>query len=343
MTPQDAVKLLYQSEFGAAHLFSEPERVFNELLREGAPMRDRAMEPDVEPIGDGFCRLGLAGTSYNGIAPETVFRLFRRATDPAYASPARFADKRAQLMNCAVAQEMPFSASDARAYLKEYEAAGCPAVRHSEQYRAAYAPAYRLVRAADAALLPLLSAIGRRAPKPVIVAIDGACGSGKSTFAARLAELIDCNLFHMDDFFLPMAQKTPERLAQPGGNCDAERFAAEVLAPLKTGEPFSYRPFHCHTQALGDPIAVTPKRVTIVEGSYALHPLLDSAYDLRVFLTVPSDLQRVRIIRRDGEAMWKRFESEWIPLEQRYFQSFRISERCSFTFAPIDWMDTRQK
>ena len=36
----------------------------------------------------------------------------------------------------------------------------------------------------------------------VIVAIDGKCTSGKTTLASKLAELYDCNVFHMDDFFL---------------------------------------------------------------------------------------------------------------------------------------------
>ena len=58
----------------------------------------------------------------------------------------------------------------------------------------------------------------------VVVAIDGKCTSGKTTLAARLAEIYDCNVFHMDDFFLRPEQRTPERFAQIGGNVDYERF-----------------------------------------------------------------------------------------------------------------------
>lgn len=36
---------------------------------------------------------------------------------------------------------------------------------------------------------------------PLLVAIDGRCGSGKTTLGFYLQELFDCNLFHMDDFF----------------------------------------------------------------------------------------------------------------------------------------------
>ena len=58
------------------------------------------------------------------------------------------------------------------------------------------------------------------------VAIDGRCGSGKSTLAALLAARFDCTLVHADDFFLRPEQRTPARLAQPGGNFDRERFYA---------------------------------------------------------------------------------------------------------------------
>ena len=43
----------------------------------------------------------------------------------------------------------------------------------------------------------------------VIVAIDGNCASGKTTLTAQLAEHFDCNVFHMDDFFLRPEQRTP--------------------------------------------------------------------------------------------------------------------------------------
>lgn len=64
---------------------------------------------------------------------------------------------------------------------------------------------------------------------PLLVAIDGRCGSGKTTLGFYLQELFDCNLFHMDDFFLRVEQRTPERMKEVGGNVDYERFEKTVL------------------------------------------------------------------------------------------------------------------
>ena len=36
--------------------------------------------------------------------------------------------------------------------------------------------------------------------RPILVAIDGRCGSGKTTLGEYLKGQLDCNLFHMDDF-----------------------------------------------------------------------------------------------------------------------------------------------
>ncbi len=153
-----------------------------------------------------------------------------------------------------------------------------------------------------------------------IIAIDGKCTSGKTTLAARLAESFDCNVLHMDDFFLRPEQRTPERFREIGGNVDYERFKSEVLLPLQSGESFSYRPFLCSTQTLGEPISVTPKNLTIVEGTYSLHPHFEDPYDLKIILTVPEEIQRQRILNRP-QFLHDRFFKEWIPLENRYFEA----------------------
>lgn len=161
----------------------------------------------------------------------------------------------------------------------------------------------------------------------VFVAIDGSCTAGKTTLAAALAKVYDCNVFHMDEFFLRPEQRTQERFSQPGGNVDYERFWDEVLIPLKSGLPFSYRPFRCSTMTLGQPVDVIPKRLTIVEGTYSQHPYFQNPYDLKIFLTVSPELRRSRILERPA-FLHDRFFNFWIPLEQEYFKIFSIKEHA---------------
>ena len=159
--------------------------------------------------------------------------------------------------------------------------------------------------------------------KQIVVAIDGNCTAGKTTLATILEKEYDCNVFHMDDFFLRPEQRTAERYAQPGGNVDYERFQEEVLLPMKTGKAFSYRPFSCRTFTLSEPVAVTPRQLNIVEGTYCLHPYFGDAYDWKLFLSVDADLQRERVYQRP-QHLQVRFFSDWIPMEKLYFDFYGI-------------------
>ena len=161
----------------------------------------------------------------------------------------------------------------------------------------------------------------------VIIAIDGSCTAGKTTLAAALSEHYDCNVFHMDDFFLRPEQRTPERFSEAGGNVDYERFYEEVLLPLKTGLPFSYRPFSCKEMILSSPVQVEPKKVSIVEGTYSLHPYFQNPYDLAIYLTVSPELRHRRILERPA-FLHEKFFNFWIPLEQEYFKIFSIETQA---------------
>ena len=178
-----------------------------------------------------------------------------------------------------------------------------------------------------------LKEISAQGSQPALLAIDGRCASGKSTLAAKLAAEWDANLFHMDDFYLQPHQRTAERLAEPGGNVDRERFLTEVLRPLRAGEPVSYRRFDCRTFTFDPEKIVEPKPITIVEGSYACHPELRGNYDLRNFLDIDPQSQMERIIRRNGPEAAERFRTVWIPLEETYFRECAVRECCEYTAA----------
>ena len=84
--------------------------------------------------------------------------------------------------------------------------------------------------------------------RPAIVAIDGRCASGKTTLCSFIEQKTGYTVLHLDHFFLQPHQRTPQRLAQPGGNVDYERFWQQVMVPLRQGVSFSYRPYDCSVQ-----------------------------------------------------------------------------------------------
>ena len=162
--------------------------------------------------------------------------------------------------------------------------------------------------------------------KPVFVAVDGRCASGKTTLAEILKQKGSCQVIHMDDFFLRQSQRTPERFAEPGGNVDRERLAEEVLEPLKQGQSALVRRMDCSVMEIKDKETITPQGVIVIEGSYALHPELRKYYNLSVFMDVESKDQLERIRKRNGDNKLVMFENRWIPMEEQYFSSCSVKE-----------------
>ncbi len=163
-----------------------------------------------------------------------------------------------------------------------------------------------------------------------VIAIDGQSGAGKSTLAGLLADRYEARLFHADDFFLQPGQRTAERLAQPGGNFDRERFEQEAVAPIRQGRIAYVRSFDCKEGKLLPPKPVSFAPVTIVEGSYCLHPALGPYYDLAIFLRVDPAAQRSRLQKRYDPGRFQRAMAEWVPMENAYAQAFNIPAKCDF-------------
>ena len=136
---------------------------------------------------------------------------------------------------------------------------------------------------------------------------------------------------HMDDFFLPGELRTPERLAAPGGNVHAERFAEEVLPYLRRGEAFRYRRFDCHRMDYNGWVEIPTVPVIIVEGAYSQYPQFGHYADLTVFCDIAPEEQKRRITARNGEEHWMVFREQWIPLEEKYLAEYHIKENAMLT------------
>ncbi len=329
--PEDAIKFIYQNAFGCGHLLPEAAVCAENIRLEMERTPSDDTEPAFEPLGAGLCRLNLRSPLVRALPPLRIARMMCVTAERFQVSPERYADNLALLRSLAARRNapspgIPFTVEALETAVKRREAeGGLPG--HSETYRAAYRPAYRVVFRRYGEALPLLDALEKRLADTgrAVLALDGNCASGKTTLASLLAPLYDANVFHMDDFFLPFALRTPKRLKTPGGNVHYERFQREVLEGLLTGEPFAYGAFDCHTGETRA-VAVTPRPVALIEGSYALHPAFDSAYEaldaVRALLTLPPGEQESRIEARDGAASLSRFRNEWIPLENRYFEAY---------------------
>ncbi|MCI1966018.1 MAG: hypothetical protein LKJ17_07815 [Oscillospiraceae bacterium] len=340
MKPADYVKLLYQDEFGCAHMMASPEQSLEQLREEFAslPISDSASDsmPRMELIGNGLCRIFLApGRQTEKLLP--LIHLMSLATASTHlGNRARLQRKLELLSRMAQKGQLCVGREEMDSYLKEYAASAGGPVSHSTDYKSRYVPHYRVIRTAYYDYLPVLQAVMEQrqtysGPEPELFAVDGRCGSGKSFLAGLISEVFGCRVFHMDDFFLPPQSRDKDWLLQPAGNIDRTRFLNEVLMPLRNGDPVRYRPYSCREGRMLPEEEVHPGRFAVVEGSYCLHPDFRSCYDYRVFLTCLPNVQQRRIFLRGDKNRLHDFLEYWIPAEERYFEALKVPEICQLT------------
>ncbi len=332
MEPQDYGKLAYQSEFGPGHMAPSLEEALAGIRREWEQAGPAGEVPPAEGIGNGLSRFHLTDAWDPEQAAELLARLFLLTAQVHAGSGAGLARRLDSLAGLAV--------PGMERWLAEYRRQGCPAVRHSARFQAAYRPHYRLLRTEYAGCFPALLAIRRRAEAgaPAVIAIDGRCGSGKTRLAALIARLFPCRVVHMDDFYLPFDARPPGWADEPGGHMDFGRLLSEVLLPARTGAALCFRPYCCRTGRLEEAVCLPAGPLTVLEGSYSAHPRLAARIDLRIVLTCSREEQARRLREREG-ARFSAFESRWIPLEERYFQICRPEAAGDFRVDTSRFLD----
>ena len=152
-------------------------------------------------------------------------------------------------------------------------------------------------------------------PAPVIIAIDGRSGTGKTTLAielaARLREHHKVSLFHLEDIY-------------PGWNglaAGIERYVSTVLSPLRRGEPAEWVSWDWDRHYDGETRIIRPAEIVLVEGvgaaAEAARPLLDAV----IWAESPDSDRRARALARDGETFepywdqWAAQEQEWLSAD----------------------------
>ena len=341
---KDIFKFLYQSAFGCEHAVTSYEAALAYIRREAATI-DQSTPPQIDRLDGSYSRVHLSWLN-GGLRPETLARMFCLSAQVEEGGHEALQEKLAVARELIEGGKLSLDLAEFDRELALWAKTDYSAVHHSEAFRAAYRPAYRVISNRYAEYLPLFARIDRlleqrpsdapsNAPSndAVIVAIEGGSANGKTTLAETLRTLYGCDVFHTDDFFLRPEQRTAQRLAEVGGNLDRERFFDEVVTPLTRREAVRYRPFNCATQALEPAVTVMPKGLTVVEGAYSMHPAFGHYYDLAVFLDVPADIQRERILKRNSPQLARRFFDEWIPMEHAYFDGMKIRDRADIVLS----------
>ncbi|WP_437091470.1 uridine kinase family protein [Streptomyces sp. enrichment culture] len=163
----------------------------------------------------------------------------------------------------------------------------------------------------EPAIHALASHIRRLAPScgPVrLVGVDGHAGSGKSTFAGRLAEALGgAPVLRLDDI------ASHEELFGWTG-----RLMSQVIEPLGRGETARYSPYDWRARAFGTPRPLPPAPVIVVEGVGAGRRALRPYLALLLWMDLPPEESWSRGRARDGEEQ-REFWDGWVGAEREHF------------------------
>jgi hypothetical protein len=138
-----------------------------------------------------------------------------------------------------------------------------------------------------------------------VVGIDGLSGSGKSSFASRLAGELDAPVLSVDDLV-------------PGWDALAlvpGLLAAGVLRPLAAGRPGRYRRYDWLTDQLAEWVSLPPGELLIVEGCCTGLEPAASLLSYLVWIDAPAAERRRRLELRSDWPAYAPFADEWARQE----------------------------
>ena len=142
---------------------------------------------------------------------------------------------------------------------------------------------------------------------PVVIAIGGPGGSGKTTFAKKLAERIDgCGVVHLDNYKTSRAERQERNLTGPHPDANQMELVSYHLAGIKAGETINVPQYDSDTGDTGHFEEYSSHRITIVEGEISTYREFRQLIDLSIF--IDSDF-KTQLSARLGRDMSERGHS----------------------------------
>ena len=150
-----------------------------------------------------------------------------------------------------------------------------------------------------------------------LVCLDGPAGSGKTTWAAGVADLAPgTTVIHMDDLY-------------PGwsGLSQVDAQLDDLLLPLADGRAGSYRRFDWVAGEFAEEVVVEPTPLLVLEGVGCGASRFASLVTVLVWIEAPHDLRMERGLARDGDAFAPYWE-QWVKDEVDVFARERTRDRA---------------
>ena len=307
---QDIIKLIFQSSLGPSHFISNKDKVKDYLNKE--LLEEKNNEENLyEYISTNYVRMNIFPYKHYFKETDTLIDMFIESANNANYNKDILKEN---LLNYLTLDD-----------LKNYD---YQAVSHSKTYKDNYKPHYRLINSRFIDLnmkyIQLDNFLNKQKDKSII-AIEGRCGSGKSTLSELFKDKY--TIIHLDDFFISIKEKSKINI-QKYGNINY-KLVYENLSIIRNAlnqniAKVTIKAFSCEKQEYYEK-EIKLKNKIILEGTYSSSLYFNEFIDKITFLSVSKETQTERIQKRE---LSNRFFSEWIPLEESYFKENDIISNC---------------
>lgn len=173
---------------------------------------------------------------------------------------------------------------------------------------------------------------------PLVVAVDGRSGAGKSTIATQLAAVMPATVIPTDDFFAAELTAADWNARSPSERArdaiDWRRLRRLVLEPLRAGRAAIWHPFDFAAGEREDgsyafaseSVRREPAPLIILDGAYSSRPELADLVNCVILVDAPIATRRERLALREAPAFLEVWHTRWDAAEDSYFTKVRPRE-----------------
>lgn len=169
-------------------------------------------------------------------------------------------------------------------------------------------------------ILAEISKISSLNARPILIAIDGPAGSGKTSLANQLASnLKSATTIHMDDLYNGWEDALTATLTR--------HLEEWILDPLTQHQSVKYQKFNWASSEYGPSAEVRDIEILILEGVGAAQTMIRQQAALTIWIEVGPQIGLARVINRDGAQILP-YMLKWQERERAHFLKDQTKENC---------------
>lgn len=154
----------------------------------------------------------------------------------------------------------------------------------------------------DQVICSIIQSVFKNQSSPVLIAIGGPGGTGKTTFSHRLrAFLKNSSVLSLDNYKTSRQHRSDHKIYGPHPEANLTKLITEHLTSLKSGQSVSVPIYDRTIGDTGSYQEFTPEKYIIVEGEISTYPEFHHLFDLSIFIDADLKTQLASRVKRDIE------------------------------------------